>query len=150
MPAYLYLSFPRVYLHPGEGIILNYFFIKGCMLTVWSITQSRCVSALVGVGDGGQDDVGESGSDLGSSFTSRRGESLERRRLLHADAGMAGQHSSSMSEITKNIFIYNKIYIASGMLHGSAFVHFESTSTTKQLFIRRNLVSTIISLVAYF
>lgn len=44
----------------------------------------------MGDGEGGHDEAGDSGSDLGSSFTSRSGESLDRRRLLHADAGMAG------------------------------------------------------------
>lgn len=42
------------------------------------------------MGEGGQEDAGDSGSDLGSDFTSRGGESLDLRRLLHALAGIAG------------------------------------------------------------
>lgn len=45
------------------------------------------VGVGVGAGEGGQEEAGESGSDLGSAFTS--GE-LERRRLRHALAGIAG------------------------------------------------------------
>ena len=45
---------------------------------------------MPGVGEGGHDEAGDSGSDFGSAFTSGRGESLDRRLLLHALAGMAG------------------------------------------------------------
>lgn len=46
------------------------------------------MTAAPGVGEGGQEDEGESGSDLGSSLTGND-EQVDRRRL-HALAGMAG------------------------------------------------------------
>lgn len=45
---------------------------------------------MPGVGEGGHDEAGDSGSDFGSALTSRGGESLDLRRLLHALAGIAG------------------------------------------------------------
>lgn len=48
------------------------------------------MTGVPGVGEGGQDDAGDSGSDFGSAFTSLGGESLDLRRLLHALAGIAG------------------------------------------------------------
>lgn len=45
------------------------------------------MTGVPGVGEGGQEEAGDSGSDFGSALTS--GVSLQRRRD-HADAGMAG------------------------------------------------------------